>query len=226
MTSTTEPVPICQSDPDTFWPWLTWAEFSRLDKKEDVLVVVPIAGYCDWGLGHALDAEESVLMPILAQASRLRAPQVRLLVVPPLRFVAGPGPRSAFAVDAPTTHAFLADVCASVQAAGFSRIVFFNASPWNEEIVDAAARDLRIDRGLQMFCVNLSALGLDFRADRGGDRAKLRCLLDGLHPSGSASGDGAAVLVEAARHLASLFSEIAARPPLPRGGRLISPMQP
>jgi len=225
MTLPEAPIPLCVADPATFWPWLTWAEFARLEGKAEVLVVVPIAGFCDWGLGHALDAEETVLMPVLAEASRRRDPRVRLLVIPPLRFVGGPGPRSAFAVDAPTAHAFLSDACASIQAAGFTRVVFFNASPWNEEIVDAAARDLRIERGLQMFCVNLSALGLDFRADRAKDRSRLQQLLDGLRP-GATSPEAATILEQAASHLASLFSEIAARPPLPNGGRITPHMQP
>jgi len=246
MPTSNEPIPICVAEPTTFWPWLPWADFSRLAEKEAVLVVVPIAGFADWGLGRPLDAEETVLMPVLAEAVRRRSDKVRLLVVPPLRFVAGPGPRTAFAVDAPTAIAFINEVCASVKAAGFNRIVLFNASPWNEEVIDAAARDLRIERSLQMFCVNLSALGLDFRADRAKSRAHLQALLTSLlgrepdtaslptannalpaeAPPAAAVPDGTIILAEAATHLASLLEEIAARPPLARGGALIPMMMP
>jgi len=240
MSTCKEPTPICVAEPKTFWPWLPWAEFSRLPDKDKVLVVVPIAGFADWGLGRPFDAEETVLMPVLAEAVRRRSDKVRLLVVPPLRFVAGPGPRTAFAVDTPTTIAFINEVCGSVKAAGFSRIVLFNASPWNEEVVDAAARDLRVERGLQMFCVNLSALGLDFRPDRTKSRSNLQALLTSLlgrepepksipsenNVSTAESPDGANVLAQASTHLASLLEEIAARPPLARGGALIPMMMP
>ena len=246
MSMPNEPIPLCVAEPTTFWPWLPWADFSRLPDKDEVLVIVPIAGFADWGLGRPFDAEETVLMPVLAEAVRRRSEKVRLLVVPPLRFVAGPGPRTAFAVDAPTAIAFINEVCASVKEAGFRRIVLFNASPWNEEIVDAAARDLRIERNLQMFCVNLSALGLDFRPDRAKSRANLQALLTSLlgrEPEGTSNligsttpasdalpaqavPDGTTVLVDASIHLASLLEEIAARPPLARGGALIPMMTP
>ena len=51
----------------------------------------------------------------------------------------------------------IAEVAASVAAAGFRRIAIVNASPWCEELCGAAARDLRVSRGLQMFQVHLSA---------------------------------------------------------------------
>ncbi|MFH1496553.1 MAG: hypothetical protein ABII82_01890, partial [Verrucomicrobiota bacterium] len=99
-------------------------------------------------------------------------------------------------VDPPTAHAFIDEVCASVAAAGFSRVVLCNASPCNEALCDVAARDLRIERGLQMFCVNLSALRIDCGASNEVDWS------------------------EAGARLAALFGEIARRPPLAAGGRL------
>lgn len=170
---------LCQVDEKTFWPWLTWADFSRLADKKNISVIVPIAGFADWGLGHALDAEETVLMRVLAAASRLSDPS-RLLVLPPLRFIVGANPGCAFTVDVPTAHAFIDEVCATIAAAGFRRVVLFNASPWNEELIDAAARDIRIERELQMFCINLSALDLDFHPTRSRNRHALQTLVTAL----------------------------------------------
>jgi creatinine amidohydrolase len=231
MSAPAEPVPLCVSEPATFWPWFTWAEFARMPEKDRTVVVVPLAGFADWGLGHALDAEEQVLTHVLTAAAGFRPADERQLVLPPLRFVAGPSPECAFAVDPPSALALVSDVCASVKAAGFRRIVLLNASPWNEELVDVAARDLRIDQGLQMFCVNLSALGLDFRPDRAASREELRTLLDALnapdHPPGQRlEPRGEAILERCARHLASLLSEIAARPSLPRNGALNATLPP
>jgi creatinine amidohydrolase len=171
--------PLCIADDATFWPWFTWTDFARMPDRATAVVVIPLAGFADWGLGHAYDAEEVVLTHVLraAAAKRDRGTPPRLLVLPPLRFVLGPVGASVFAVDPPTAHGFITNVVDSVAAAGFTRIVLFNASPWNEELVDAAARDLRIERGLQMFCVNLSALDLDFHPTRSKTRRAVQTLV-------------------------------------------------
>ncbi|HEX9782179.1 MAG TPA: creatininase family protein [Opitutaceae bacterium] len=156
------PPPLCIADDATFWPWQRWPQFSTRPERASNVVVVPVVGMADWGLGHALDAEEYVLTSVLRAAAQKKPDDLPLLVVPPLRFVLEPHSECAFPVDAPTAHGFIDEVAASIAAAGFRKIVLFNSSPWNEELCDAAARDLRIARGLQMFCINLSALGLDF----------------------------------------------------------------
>jgi creatinine amidohydrolase len=172
--------PLCVADDATFWPWHRWPEFSRWPDPAGTVVVLPLAGTADWGLGHALDAEETVLMHVLRAASRQRPPTLPLLVVPPLRFVLGPDPGCAFAVDPPVAHALIAEVAASIAAVGFRRLVLYNASPWNEELIAAAARDLRIAHGLQVFRVSLAGLGLDFHPVRSKDRRKLQTLITAL----------------------------------------------
>jgi len=212
------PTPLCLADDATFWPWLPWTDFARWPDKAATTVVMPVTGFADWGLDAPLDAEEAVLLSVLrAAASRPALPVGKLLTLPPQRFVVGPSATCAFAVDAPTALAALDEWCASIAAAGFRRIVFYNSSPWNEELVDAAARDIRIGRGLQMFCVNLSALGLDFAPWRGGERTALRALLAELETT-----DAGPLLADAAAHLARLLAEISARPPLPRDGALLT----
>jgi len=172
--------PLCIADDATFWPWHRWPEFSRWPDPAGTMVVLPVAGMADWGLGHALDAEETVLMHVLRAASQQRPPSLRLLVVPPLRFVLGPDPGCAFAVDPPAAHAMIAEVAASIAAVGFRKLVFYNSSPWNEELIAAAARDLRIAHGLQIFRVSLSGLGLDFHPVRSKDRRKVQTLVTAL----------------------------------------------
>lgn len=201
------------ADDATFWPWQRWTQFAAWPNRETTLVALPVAGLADWGLGAPLDAEETVLSAVVQGASQLRQPGESLLVLPPLRFVLGPYATCAFPVDPPTAHGFIEEVVQSVAAAGFRRIVLINASPWNEELVDTAARDLRIDHGLQMFCINLAALGLDFHPARGGERTTVRALLGAL-PSTSPE------LTAASRHLAALLTEIHGRPLLPNHGKI------
>lgn len=172
--------PLCVADDDTFWPWLSWPRFDGWPDHGGTVVVLPIAGMADWGLGHPLDAEETVLTAIIRDACRRTPGSRKTLVLPPLRFVFGADRSCAFAVDQPTAHAFIAEVSASVAAAGFARIALVNASPWNEELCNAAARDLRVSRGLQMFQIHLSALELDFHPSRSRSRRTLQTLLTAL----------------------------------------------
>jgi len=166
MTAAPAVTPLCVADDATFWPWHRWPEFARWENPAATVVVVPLAGTADWGLGHALDAEETVLMHVLRAASRARPTTLPLLVVPPLRFVLGPGAGCAFAVEPPVAHAFVSDVLGSIAAAGFRKIVLYNSSPWNEDFIAAAARDNRVALGLQLFRISLSGLGLDLHPTR------------------------------------------------------------
>lgn len=198
---------LCICDNATFLPWRSWSEIAALPEPDAVVIVVPIAGMAEHGEGLPLDVEERVLMRVVKEASleisgrlgeAMNAKSVRILVVPPLRFVAGPAGGAAFTVEVPVAHAFIDEVCASLAAAGFRKVVLCNASSWNEELCDAAARDIRIARGLQMFCVNLSALEIGFTATEDGEFAK------------------------AGKRLAALFAEIAGRPALANGGKILT----
>jgi creatinine amidohydrolase len=172
---------LCVADDATFWPWLSSPTIGAWPNRETTVVIAPLAGMADWGLGHPLDAEETVLTHVIRDACRLVAPDRRPLVLPPLRFAFGADPSCAFPVDQPTAHALIAEVAASVAAAGFRKIAIVNASPWSEELCSAAARDLRVARGLHMFLVHLSAIDLDFHPVRSRSRRRLQTLLTALY---------------------------------------------
>ncbi|MEO7599352.1 MAG: creatininase family protein [Opitutus sp.] len=249
------PTPLCIADDATFWPWRRWPEFSRRADPAQTTVIVPLAGTADWGLGHALDAEETVLMTVLKEASKARPESLSILVIPPVRFVLGPFPGCAFAVDPTIAHALLAEVLGSIAVSGFRRVVLYNASPWNEELIAAAARDNRISLGLQIFRISLSGLGLDLHPTRSTSRRKVQTLITALTgrepdspiapisgsllhseervqpltetpvPLAAANFEAAETLASAAAHLVRLLIEVAARPPLPHGGKIV-PAQP
>lgn len=243
-TFASEPPSLCVAHEPAFWARHSWRKFSEMGEKHQRVVVIPMAGTADWGLGHPLDAEETLLMAALRDACVQTDPRRMPLVVPALRFVAGFDPGCAFAVDPPTAHALIAEVTRSVAAAGFRKIVLFNASPWNEEICAAAARDLRIACNLHMFQIHLSALGLDFHPSRSRSRRQVQSVLTsllGTRPEVAAAGEpgprawadeavhplpgpalgleearveGARVLSEVASKLARLLEDIHDRPPL------------
>jgi creatinine amidohydrolase len=172
--------PLCVADDATFWPWHRWPEFSCWPDPAATIVILPLAGLADWGLGHALDAEETVLMHVLRTASRERPPGFPLLVVPPLRFVLGPASGCAFQVEPPVAHDLVAAVLASIAASGFRKVVLYNSSPWNEELIAAAARDNRIAVGLQVFRISLSGIGLDLHPVRSTSRREFQTLVTAL----------------------------------------------
>jgi creatinine amidohydrolase len=172
--------PLCVADDTTFWPWHRWPEFSCWPDPAATIVILPLTGFADWGLGHALDAEETVLMHVLRAASLQRPAGFPLLVVPPLRFVLGPASGCAFQVEPPVAHDLVAGVLTSIAATGFRKVVLFNSSPWNEELIAAAARDNRIALGLQIFRISLSGLGLDLHPIRSTNRRKFQTLVTAL----------------------------------------------
>ncbi len=217
------PPPLCVADDATFWPWINWTDFATWPDKGSTVVVLPLAGMADWGLGHALDLEETLALAILKDAASRLAPPApdsaaagfRLLTLPPLRFVFGVHPGCAFAVDPPAVHRFLDEIVASVAAAGFTRVVLYNASPWNEEVIDAAARDLRIARGLQMFCVNLSGLGFDLHPTRSRTRRAAQTLATWLSGSEPETCDDSFTPPGAAPRATSAWPEEERVSPLP-----------
>jgi creatinine amidohydrolase len=172
------------------WHAWAWTDFAALEEKPRWVVVLPLHGFRSAADDAPLDAEGELLAALTAAAfGPENAEQV--LVLPPVHFAAGAADACAFAVPADLALAQLEEICLSVRAAGFSRVVFLNASPHNEGLCDTAARDLRVEHALQTFCIHLSALGLS-----AGDVAD-PCALG-----------------EAALALGGLIQEIRARPPL------------
>ena len=212
------PASIFTADEATFWPHLSWTEFAALPAKDSVVVVVPIVGMADWGLGAPLALEELILSAVLRQASISRG-VLPLLVTPPVRFVVGPRESCVFTLSSPAACALIGEVVLSVKASGFTRVVLLNSSPFNEALCDAVARDLRIAHAMQMFCVNMSALGLDLEPSRSPDRKALAALCDALAKR-SPTEAATAILDRTSGHLVALLDEIRRRPPLPEGGRI------
>jgi creatinine amidohydrolase len=209
---------LCIADEATFWPWNNWPDLANWPDKDRTLVVIPLAGMADHGLDGPLDSEETVLLSVLKLASETRPSDQPLLVLPPLRWALGPQPDCAFAIEPDTACNLLEEVAGSVAYTGFTRAVFLNASPWNEELCKAVSRDLRIHHRLQMFGINLSALGLDFHPTRGGERKALRHVLAAV--AGADNAEGTAILQKTAAHLLALFAEMRDRPALAAGGEI------
>ena len=159
------------------------------------MIVLPVTGFADWGDDLPLDWEEQVAMSVLKNASQQIHPSTNHLALPPLRFVTGSKSSSVFTMDPDDVYKAISEIIDGVRGSGFRKVVFYNSSPWNEDLLDATARDIRVDLGMQTFCINLSGLGIDLA-------------------SGVTDEDQA----DAASKLASLLAEVASKPGLANDG--------
>lgn len=158
---------LASADPATAWAHRTWNELAGLDHdaRARLLVVLPVHGFADHGLGLPLDAEEIAGSAILQRAIHTGGPAPDFLVLPPLRFGLAPYPSTFFGTDPATMHKHLLAIAGGVRDAGAGRLVFLNTSPWNMEMVATAAIDARVSTGLQTYVIHLPGLGLDFHPD-------------------------------------------------------------
>jgi creatinine amidohydrolase len=227
------------------WHARRWPQFSGLSEPESNLIIQPVYSITEWGTDFPLDSEEVVGSALLDAALLKAGADFRVQVLPPLRYTPELSPATRFGLDVEVAHRVLEETLTSAALTGYRRFVLFNTSPLLEEWIDVAGRDLRVVHDLQMFCVNLSGLGLDFHPLRGGQRVGLRALLEHLlggppigdeaseeialstldplaeaavktsPPRGQTPGGGNAVLAEAAAELVGLLAEICDHPALP-----------
>lgn len=230
---------LANVDRHSFWAHRAWSDFAALPDKPRHLVIVPVFGFADHGMGLPLDAEETLGSAVIRHGVVQADGSAPSLVLPPLRFALAPYPGSFFGIDAETAHALLREIATGIKTAGFTRVVFFNTSPWTRELITDASRDIRVALGLRTFVVQTPSLGFDFHP-AGSTRAHAQaavCHLLGQTPVWAprnadvrdadfrpgrfvqpppvpfdASLDGAAVLSAAGRHFARLLADIQAYP--------------
>lgn len=156
------PLWLANADPATAWAHQTWSDLSARPNKTRTLVILPVHGFADHGLGLPLDTEEVVGSAVLRAALTSAGAKSQVLVLPPLRFGAAPYPHTHFGVDMETALDALNEIVASVKASGFSRVLFFNTSPWNAELVATAAVDARTAHDMRTYVIGSAGLGLGF----------------------------------------------------------------
>lgn len=171
---------LCIHDSPTFWPHRSWPEFEKWPNKAGTLVLCPVTGHTDWGLGHPLDAEELIITTLLRHAAEVHSAKGKWLTLPPCRFAAGPHARTSFPVPLEVAFSHLTAWGRSVAESGFQKLVFVNASPFHEDIIDAVGRDLRVEYGLQVFVINLSGLGISLHPNSPDGRQRAQTLITAI----------------------------------------------
>lgn len=162
------------------WHARPWPQFDEYESPEETLVILPVYSIADWCMGRPLDSEEVLGSVVLDKALEATREDLTAVVLPPIRFSPRQSSGTHFHLDIEQAHQMMIETIRSAAVPGFKRFVLFNTSPFLEEWIDVAARDLRVVHDLQMFCVNLSGVGLDFHPTRGGDRSGVDSILTEL----------------------------------------------
>jgi len=171
---------LYKGNDDFAWHARPWPQFDEYESPEQTLVIQPVYSIADWCMGRPLDSEEVLGSALLDKALESTREDLKALVLPPIRFSPRQSSASMFHLDIEIAHQIMVETICSAALPGFKRFVLFNTSPFLEEWIDVSARDLRVDHDLQMFCMNLSGVGLDFHPTRGGDRSGLDSILTEL----------------------------------------------
>jgi creatinine amidohydrolase len=139
--------------------YLNWKQVDALD-REKTLLVVPTGAIEQHGhhLPLAMDALAADLL--LGRALALVPAELPIYALPAVCYgksnehIGFPGTMS---MSASTYMAVLHDIGASVHAAGFKKLLFFNAHGGNSALNDVMARDLRAEFGLRTFHMGAGA---------------------------------------------------------------------
>lgn len=170
-----------------------WAALRSPEFREHPvqLAILPCFGFGDAGSGQSLDTEEILGTGLLRNSLAPNIPGIRVL--PPFRFGPAPYAHQRFGLSLGLSQAWLDDIAQGIKAAGSPRLALFTTSPWHEEWAAAAAVDLRVKTGLEVFLLSLRSLGLDLHPASTTRRIALELaaafgagpvLHEGLTPSG------------------------------------------
>ncbi len=185
---------LANVEPSSSWARLQTGAFTAHVRRPDSLAILSIYGVADHGLGLSLDIEEVIGSEILNRACvALRSGGGNPWMLPPLRVGPAPYPSQYFGVDPDQGLEWLREVSDGVRRSGFSQLVLVTTSPWHREWVDACALDLHAEKGLKVFKLHLSDIGLALHptasmADRARTQAIGAALLQ-IQPGTASSGD-------------------------------------
>jgi creatinine amidohydrolase/Fe(II)-dependent formamide hydrolase-like protein len=134
---------------------LTWTDIRDLDKTKGVLLL-PIGAIEQHGPHLPVATDTLLVTNVLKRALQLLPQEVAAWRLPALSYgksnehEAFPGTIS---LTGETLLAVLKDVARSVARAGFRRLAFVNGHGGNSALLEVAARDIRAETGLMVFCI-------------------------------------------------------------------------
>ena len=141
--------------PERFLPYFTWPQVDALP-RDRTLLILPTAAIEQHG-HHLPLATDTLLNNFLLGHALARLPKdLPVYALAPVCYgksnehVGFPGTLS---VGRETFIRVLRDIAASLHAAGFKKLVFYNSHGGNHSLLDVMARDLREEFGMRTFCL-------------------------------------------------------------------------
>lgn len=140
---------------DRFLPYLTWKQVDALP-RDSTLLIIPTAAIEQHG-HHLPLATDTLINNYLLGLALGRLPEdISIYALAPVCYgksnehIGFPGTLS---LSRETFMAVLHDLVASLDSAGFRKVVFFNSHGGNHSLIDVMARDLRAEFGMRIFCL-------------------------------------------------------------------------
>ncbi len=141
--------------PERFLPYLTWKQVDALP-RDRTLLVLPTAAIEQHGHHLPLATDTLLNNLLLGHALQKMPKDLPVYALAPVCYgksnehVGYPGTLS---LTRETFIGVLHDLAASLHAAGFKKLVFFNSHGGNHSLLDVMARDLREEFGMRTFCL-------------------------------------------------------------------------
>lgn len=142
--------------PERFLPYLTWKQVDALS-RDCTLLILPTAAIEQHGLHLPLATDTLLNNYLLGRALELLPTGLPIYALAPVCYgksnehVGFPGTLS---LSRQTFVSVIRDLAASLRAAGFKKLVFYNSHGGNHSLIDVMARDLRDEFGLRTFCLS------------------------------------------------------------------------
>lgn len=145
---------------ERFLPRLTSLQIKQLP-KEDALVILPVGAVEQHGWHMPVMTDALIGEALLTQTIELLSEEANVWLLPPVSYgksnehldYAG-----TFSLSPATLMNVLSDIGASLQRNGFRRLLLFNTHGGNVDLLNVAARDIRVSTGLMVFYVNPHSL--------------------------------------------------------------------
>lgn len=145
---------------ERFLPRLTSLQIKQLP-KEDALVILPVGAIEQHGWHMPVMTDALIGEALLTQTMELLPEGANVWLLPPISYgksnehldYAG-----TFSLSASTLLHVLSDIGASLKRNGFRRLLLFNTHGGNVDLLNVAARNIRVDTGLMVFYVNPHSL--------------------------------------------------------------------
>ena len=145
-----------------FLPRLTSRKIAEMP-KERALVILPVGAVEQHGPHLPIYTDTLVGEATLAQALGHVSLETEIWVLPPVCYGKSnehAGLPGTISLSAATLHGIVMDIAESLRTSGFKKLLLFNTHGGNVDLLNTAAREIRIRTGLTVFYLSPSSLNV------------------------------------------------------------------